>query len=356
MTQKLEFDDPVRAQLSLGRTMNRRKAFTLIELLVVIAIIAILIALLLPAVQQAREAARRTQCKNHLKQVGLALHNYLDAHSVFPPSYCVVPGVTTTVGGQWSVVARILPYLDQANRQNLIHWNVAYSTQLNVATTRVPPYLCPSDPNDMVRINTSTGVPRDYPANYVVNFGTWKIYDPVTGSGSDGAFFPNSKMQPAHFTDGMSNTLCASEAKAFTPYVRNTTTDLGATVPTDASFAAAFTGDGCCIGASTQFNTGHTEWADGLCQQSGFTTTFTPNTKIPYTVSGTVHDIDIISWREGTHATRVQYAAMPARSYHEGIVHVLLMDGSGRAVSESIDGGVWKALGTRAGGEVNGEY
>jgi prepilin-type N-terminal cleavage/methylation domain-containing protein len=335
---------------------SRRRAFTLIELLVVIAIIAILIALLLPAVQQAREAARRTQCRNNLKQIGLALHNYLDAHSVFPPSYCVVPGVTTTVGGQWSVFARILPYMEQSNLQNLINWNVAYSTQLNVATTRVPSYLCPSEPNDVIRVNPSTGVPRDYPSNFKINFGTWKIYDPTNGSGGDGAFFPNSKMRPANFTDGMSNTLCASEAKAYTPYVRNTTVDLGSVVPTDPSFAAAFVGDGCCIGPSLQLNTGHTEWADGLCQQSGFTTTFTPNTKIPYVVSGATYDIDIVSWREGTHATRVQYGAMPARSYHEGIVMALLMDGSARAVSENIDRQVWQYLGTRAGGEVTGEF
>lgn len=336
--------------------MVRRRGFTLIELLVVIAIIAILIALLLPAVQQAREAARRTQCRNNLKQIGLALHNYLDAHSVFPPSYCVVPGVTTTVGGQWSVFARILPYMEQSNLQNLINWNVGYSTQVNVATTRVASYLCPSEPNDVIRVNPSTGVPRDYPSNYKINFGTWKIYDPTNGSGGDGAFFPNSKMRPANFTDGMSNTLCASEAKAYTPYVRNTTVDLGPVVPTDPSFAAAFVGDGCCIGPSLQLNTGHTEWADGLCQQSGFTTTFTPNTKIPYVVSGATYDIDIVSWREGTHATRVQYGAIPARSYHEGIVMTLLMDGSARAVSENIDRQVWQYLGTRAGGEVIGEF
>src|SRR5688500_4111863 len=94
-----------------------RRGFTLIELLVVIAIIAILVALLLPAVQQAREAARRTECRNNLRQIGLALHNYVDAHRVFPPSYCAVPGVTTTVGGQWSVFARILPYVEQSNLQ-----------------------------------------------------------------------------------------------------------------------------------------------------------------------------------------------------------------------------------------------
>src|SRR5665213_2211007 len=90
---------------------NRRGGFTLIELLVVIAIIAILIALLLPAVQQAREAARRTQCKNNLKQIGLALHNYLSTNTVFPPGFCI--GASS--GGAWSAHARILPFLDQAN-------------------------------------------------------------------------------------------------------------------------------------------------------------------------------------------------------------------------------------------------
>lgn len=333
-----------------------RRAFTLIELLIVIAIIAILIALLLPAVQQAREAARRTQCRNNLKQVGLALHNYLDAHSVFPPSYCTVPGVTTTVGGQWSIFARILPYLDQANLQNLVNWGVAYSTQVNVATTRIPVYLCPSEPNDIVRINPATGVPRDYPANYVINFGTWKIYDPVSGSGGDGAFHPNSKFHAGSFLDGMSNTLCASEAKAFTPYLRNTSTDPGPVPPATTSFASGMTGDGCCIGASVQLNTGHTEWADGLCQQSGFTTVFEPNAEVPYTVGGKDYDIDFVSWREGTHATRTAYAALPARSHHVGLVNTSMMDGSVRSVSENIDRQLWQKLGTRAGGEVTGEF
>ncbi|MDA0835821.1 MAG: DUF1559 domain-containing protein [Planctomycetota bacterium] len=336
-----------------------RRGFTLIELLVVIAIIAVLISLLLPAVQQAREAARRTQCKNNLKQIGLALHNYLDTFTRFPPSYCVVPGVTTTVGGQWSFRARILPYLEQTNLQNLINWDLAYSAQLNVAITRVPTYLCPSEVNDVVRVFTSgpsSGQARDYPANYGVNFGTWKIWDPNNGTGGDGAFHPNSNFSTAVFSDGMSNTLCAAEVKAYTPYVRNTTIDPGTTPPATPNFATALTGDGCCIGSTTQHNTGQTEWADGLCQQSGITTTFTPNSNVTHDISGVIYDIDLVSWREGTHATRVTYAALTARSSHEGMVQTLLMDGSARSVSESIDLGIWRALGTRSGGEVLGDF
>src|SRR6478609_5631418 len=109
------------------RTAVRRSAFTLIELLVVIAIIAILMGLLLPAVQQAREAARRIQCKNNLKQIGLALHNYLSSHSVFPPSYCI----GAAKGGTWSIHARILPYIDQANAYTLADLTVGYSDPPN---------------------------------------------------------------------------------------------------------------------------------------------------------------------------------------------------------------------------------
>jgi prepilin-type N-terminal cleavage/methylation domain-containing protein len=340
----------------LSRSRSAARGFTLIELLVVIAVVGILMALLLPAVQQAREAARRTQCRNNLKQIGLALHNYDELNLTLPPSYCVVPGGTATVGGQWSVLARILPFVEQSNLQQLIDWNLAYSAQLNVATTRVPGYVCPSEPNDMMRVNPSTGVPRDYPANYVVCFGTWKIYDPVDGSGGNGAFHPNSRTRSADIVDGMSNTLAASEAKAFTPYIRNTTSDPGPAVPLDPSFAAGHVGDGCCIGPQTQRNTGHTEWADGLCQQSGFTTTFTPNTRIAYVMGGVEYDIDFVSWREGTHASRVNYAALPARSYHSGVVHCLMLDGSSRSVSESIHLGIWQALGTRNGQEVVGEF
>jgi len=269
-----------------------------------------------------------------------------------------VPGVTTTVGGQWSIHARVLPYLEQANLQNLINWSVAYSTQLNVAVTRVPTYLCPSEINDVVRIN-ATGTPRDYPANYAFNMGTWKIWDPTNGRIGDGSFHPNSGFTTAHFRDGTSNTLMAGEVRAYTSYLRNTNEDPGPTPPVSRTFASGFTpsaADDLNLGPDLMQNTGHTEWADGLSQQSGFTTTFTPNSIVPYVSVGATYDIDYISWREGTHATRVAYGAITARSYHSGIVHILLMDGSSRSVSENINLAVWRALGTRAGKEVIGEF
>ena len=116
------------------KTRNFRSAkagFTLIELLVVIAIIAILIALLLPAVQQAREAARLTQCKNNMKQIGLALHNYLDVHSAFPPSFVSDISTLNTPGGEWSVLARILPFIEAGNLYNNAQLEASYSDIVN---------------------------------------------------------------------------------------------------------------------------------------------------------------------------------------------------------------------------------
>lgn len=137
---------------------QKSNGFTLVELLVVIAIIAILIALLLPAVQQAREAARRASCKNHLKQIALAIHNYHDTNLRFPPSYCMEEGqVLSGNNGSWSIHGRILPYLEQSNAYSQVQLHVAWDVQIatGVPTMRIPVYLCPSDVNDQMRV---TGV------------------------------------------------------------------------------------------------------------------------------------------------------------------------------------------------------
>ncbi|HEY4258985.1 MAG TPA: DUF1559 domain-containing protein [Schlesneria sp.] len=343
---------------------RRRSGFTLIELLVVIAIIAVLIALLLPAVQQAREAARRTQCKNNLKQIGLAVHNYLSTHSVFPPSFCIGP----TTGGTWSVTARILPFLDQANAFTLADLTKGYSevpNSTNGITSQVLPFnRCPSEINGMTSATspTSTGF---YPPNYAYNMGTWKVWTPNPasplngGTPGDGAFAPNSNFTTAAFTDGTSNTLCTSEVKCYTNNIGN---DAAATdaYPTLASIAGN-SGGKFTLGAPG-LTGGHREWTDGKIHETGFTTTFTPNARVQIVgTGGTLVLGDYISCKErGSSAPcntgAPTYAAVTTRSFHIGSVNSLMMDGSTRSFSENIDINVWRGLGSRAGGEVIGEF
>ncbi len=324
-------------------SMRRRRGFTLIELLVVIAIIAILIALLLPAVQQAREAARRSSCKNNLKQIGLALHNYLDTFGSFPPSGCFPRGATAD---SFSVQARLLPQLDQANLEDLIDFNIGYGSQPDVTKFRVPVYLCPSDVNDRARPDGSL---THYPVSYGFNNGSWMVFNPNSGEGGDGAVAPNGSLDDASFTDGMSNTLAASEVKAFTPYLRDGGTPGSTAVPNDPAAVAGF-------GGSFKTESGHTEWVDSRVHQTGFTTVFGPNTIVPYTDGGQTYDIDYTSNREGKTVDQITYAAVTSRSYHAGSVNSLLMDGSVRTIGENIDLGTWRKLGSRNDGQVVGEF
>jgi len=323
----------------------RREGFTLIELLVVIAIIAILIALLLPAVQSARSAARRMSCKNNLKQIGLALHNYLEVYSKFPPSFCV-DGPNGTGGGEWSIQARLLPYIDQANMFNRINFTSSYDASPEVKVMRVPIYLCPSEINDRARIGSNG--PVHYPLTYGFNGGTWQVYDPSTGRGGNGAFFPNSSTRPANFTDGTSNTLGFAEVKAFNPYLRDGGN--GPVVPPSSPNQIS------ALGGSFKINSGHTEWVDGRVHQTGFTTTFPPNTFVPHSSGGILYDVDYTSCREDKSCNSAVRAAVTSRSYHEGVVNVLLMDGSVRTVGENINFGVWRNLGSRNDGNPIGEF
>lgn len=333
--------------------MSCRRAFTLVELLVVIAIIGVLVALLLPAVQAAREAANRMSCQNNCKQIGLALHNYQSALKHFPPSFCMKPGVVlSSNNGSWSIHGRILPYLEQANAYDRVDLSVPWDQQLatGVPTMRVEVYQCPSEANSEMR--TSGGADFTHPQNYGFNMGTWFVYDFAANKAGDGAFGPNSKFSPAAFTDGLSNTIAAAEVKAFTPYIRNGAAP-STTPPADPSALSGVSGQ-AKLGPNLNDCTGHTEWCDGRVHHSGFTATFTPNTKVPYSSGGKTYDIDFNSRQEGSAAENT-YAAITARSFHSGGgVNVVLMDGSVRFVAKTVDLLLWRAAATRNGGEVQG--
>jgi hypothetical protein len=325
-------------------------------LLVVIAIIAILIGILLPAVQQAREAARRIQCKNNLKQIGLALHNYHSTFSVFPPQFCVGVGQ----GGQWCQQARLLPYSDGDNMFKSIDFDQSYnqtSAQFpnGIKARRVPMLMCPSEVQDRVRLS-STGTPDHYPLNYSMNLGSWLVFDPNNGQFGDGAFGVNSSTSTGNFVDGTSNTLAYSEVKAYTAYSRNANSALAAGTPVPNTIAEVCT----LVSGSSQHqsNSGHTEWADGRVHHAGITTVFAPNTKVMCDQGGTVRDVDYTSQREGNPAGTLNrtFAAVTSRSYHAGMVNSLLVDGSVRSISDNVDLRTWRALGTRSSGETVGEF
>ncbi|HVJ86239.1 MAG TPA: DUF1559 domain-containing protein [Caulifigura sp.] len=216
--------------------IQRRTAFTLIELLVVIAIIAILIALLLPAVQQAREAARRTQCKNNFKQFGLALHNYLDTHRIFPmaiqytgkftPAYSANAGGT---GFGWSYY--LLPYLDQGPLANKFDVNYPLGNtgipqsvaNTTLAQTTLEVYRCPSDQMSLVANSNNTGeagyMPNQARTSYKGVAGSFynatNIFTTNTASKQYNGFFQglHSSVRERDFPDGMSNTLSLGEVK-----------------------------------------------------------------------------------------------------------------------------------------------
>lgn len=332
--------------LAIPAASLRRRAFTLVELLVVIAIIGILIALLLPALQTAREAARRSTCLNNVKQICLAVHTYESNNRAYPPAFCWNK-VDGNSGGNWSAFARLLPYLEQNSVYKLADFNNSYNGS-SVAKARIATYLCPTEPNDVQRLEN--GVAAHYPLNYGANNGAWFIYDPARNQTGAGVFVVNGRINSRSLRDGASNTLCLAEVKAFTPYFRNAG-QAPATIPNDPASIGGLGGE-AKLGIDLQKNTGHTEWVDGRAHQCGVTATFAPNTKVTYVQSGQEYDVDWTSQREGSSQTIATYAAITSRSHHAAGVNTGMMDGSARFVTSSIELRTWQALATRDGKEV----
>ena len=292
---------------------RRSSAFTLIELLVVIAIIAILIALLLPAVQQAREAARRTQCRNNLRQIGLAMHNYHDSAKMFPPGWVGVdltnglPDVEGFTGMGWATM--LLPNLDQTPVYNQVNFNlmVVDPAHAFVRTRSLAVFKCPSDAGarDRWTIDYEDGsgpLVELAQANYVASFGTDEIEQcelipPGTQCQSNGTYFHNSNIRTADIRDGTSNTIVAGERSSR-------------------------------LGMSTWMGVA-VEGEEAITRILG-SADHPPN-------SPSQHFDDF-------------------SSFHTGGAHFLLGDGSVRFVSENIFDGTYRALHTRANNEMLGDF
>jgi len=305
--------------------------------------------LLLPAIQAAREAARRTQCKNNLRQLGMGILNYESSRGHLPPSAKVDLSVTQTQNnGSWGVHGRILDYLEQNNLRNLVDLETAWDHQMAISGLRISTFQCPSDAKSGEMRDPGGGKALLYATNYGFNFGTWFVFDPQTEAFGNGPFYPNSNLPLSRITDGTSNTLLAAEVKAWTPYTRNGgPADIE--IPQTVSDAQAAIASG-----AQEKNTGHTEWPDGRVHHTGFTATMTPNTRVEYTMSGKIVDADYNSWQEGKHgsAGSPTYAMITSRSFHPGQVQVSMVDGSVQAVNDEVDLHVWRAMATCGGGET----
>lgn len=342
---------------------SRPRGFTLIELLVVIAIIAVLIALLLPAVQQAREAARRTQCKNNLKQLGLALHNYESTHTTFPPSRfdpktCIgtpyvqgAPGCTTALATSfvsWTVM--VLPYMDQAPLYGSYNPNQPWWANSAVINTPISAHICPSTPGTS-RLDPAWGpaaagltpwsIAGDYgslneikSAYYTAN----GIPDVSGTSATQGVLVKALPAKIKDVTDGMSNTVMVVET-AGKPDVW-----VYGQKMTSAGYAASNSKAKAKVTVIGGLNWNHdgTGWADPDAGLSLDGTTRASANPTGFTIGG----------RSMINATNVS----EIYSFHTGGAHVLMADGSVKFLSENIDWVTMGAIVTRAGGEVVGEF
>jgi prepilin-type N-terminal cleavage/methylation domain-containing protein len=326
-----------------------RKAFTLIELLVVIAIIAILIALLLPAVQQAREAARRTECKNKQKQLGLALHNY---HDVFNTFTHLRGGPDKTRGGDFSGLVALLPYIDQVPMYQGITFTASgirhpWDAGQTAWAAQVSMLLCPSDP--LVDKRNGVGLSS---FKFCVGTSIRENYDGVT----NGLFMFSQRGHRGFrdLLDGSSNTIAMAErgmgSGSNNSVIGHSARGIGGIDTNPAACFATAAGKFYVGGTSVSGWDAGTLWPFGHPHWSAVTTVLPPNG--PSCYSG------------GSDNPSNQWGIYTPSSHHVGGVQVLLADGSVRFISENIDTGnltpsnlgVWGALGTAQGGELVGQF
>ncbi|QDS86851.1 hypothetical protein EC9_10260 [Rosistilla ulvae] len=330
------------------KVRSRKSAFTLVELLVVIAIIGILVGLLLPAVQTAREAARRMQCTNHLKQLGLALHNYHDTHRYFPYGYRL-----GEIGNRDCWYQRILPYVEQSALQDTYELCIRTPTSAGgnlsggsspvytipptfqgkpLGSAVVPTFACPSDPSGPARCR------GNQIGNYVLSNGSdfFKRTNSPSSS-TKGMFYFESSTGFNNLIDGSSNTVMGSEI-----IIRGNNRD-GHVYDGGAYWQGANHGEGF------------------------FSTQQAPNTTLPDLIvrsDTNFNECTNGNWDRFAPCEDVGYSDAnasggyrnSARSFHPGGVNLLMGDASVRFMSETIDLNTWRGLGTMQNGEVLGDF